>query len=118
MKRSCQNCAFCDHRCRYPCDSCLKLAGDLEDRFASHWTPKGCLRVSFEESKMENKVVLRCVKDCELSIWDGRRQKMAVKAGEELPVTYHEFNGCLGLIKDGHELHCSPDEREAWFEEV
>lgn len=63
-------------------------------------------------------VVFRCIKGCELDIWNGSREKIAISAGEELKMTYHEYNGCIGLGKDGNELHCSPKEREQYFERV
>jgi len=57
-----------------------------------------------------------CKKPISLDIW-GCYDPVAIELGEILQITYHEFDGTLGLTKDGVELICSRNEREHFEEE-
>lgn len=62
--------------------------------------------------------VMKCIQDCKLDIWDGSGETVAVSRGDILELSYHEFDGSIGLLpKEGRELFCaSGDVRK--FEEV
>ena len=51
-------------------------------------------------------MTFQCINDCELEVWDGSGKKVAVSKGESLEMSYHEFDGSIGLKKDGVELFC------------
>ena len=61
---------------------------------------------------------MRCIKGCVLEVWDGSGDKVRVFEGEELVMSYHEYDGSIGLtMNDGKELFCGRGEVER-FEEV
>ena len=56
-----------------------------------------------------------CKEDISLDEW-GTYDGVLIKKGDRLDITYHEYNGVIGLTKDKVELHCAHSERKN-FEE-
>ena len=61
---------------------------------------------------MDKQSVVKCLEDVSLPIWDGGDNMLSIKKGEKLYVTYHEFDGSLGLTPCGStiEVLCMPSE--------
>ena len=51
------------------------------------------------------------LKDTSLEIWDGSFERVNIKKGDKLAISYFEHNGVIGLTQDDKELHCSLDDR-------
>lgn len=59
----------------------------------------------------------KCVAEISLSVWDGSNTFIVVKPGEVLDITYHEYDGSLGLTNsDGIEFCVSSKERASFLE--
>jgi len=59
-----------------------------------------------------------CVKGCKLEVWDGSGDTSRVYEGEDLELSYHEFDGSLGLKRDGVELFCGSGDKANFKEMV
>jgi len=59
-----------------------------------------------------------CLAPVSLNVWDGSNDTVQINLGDVLDISYHEYDGTLGLMKDGVELICDNRERrffqESW----